>query len=209
MAIQFYCSGCGQAIEVDDEYAKRLIACPFCHATVEAPAASALIRPQAVPSTPALPGTFVGSPPPLGHSLTPAIPVRNPAWLCTLGFICGLALPLNSCLGLVLFASQSGFVPKLKDLQERQKADTPAQQAMLLEELQKWPKEHPGTNALVTILMFGLVIGGLSTSIAGLIKARTRKWQAIVGLVLCGLCGSCLAIQIIGGAGLMGARGGS
>lgn len=40
MAIQFQCPGCGQPVEVDDEWASRPVACPYCRRTVTAPAES-------------------------------------------------------------------------------------------------------------------------------------------------------------------------
>jgi hypothetical protein len=40
MAIQFKCPSCAQPIEVDDPWAGRSVACPFCEHTVTAPLAS-------------------------------------------------------------------------------------------------------------------------------------------------------------------------
>ncbi len=37
MAIQFHCPQCGNHIEVDDQWALRDVACPFCRKTVNAP----------------------------------------------------------------------------------------------------------------------------------------------------------------------------
>jgi hypothetical protein len=42
MAIRFHCAACNQPIEVDDEWALRTVACPYCHKTVTAPAQSTL-----------------------------------------------------------------------------------------------------------------------------------------------------------------------
>ncbi len=44
MAIQFACPGCQQPIEVDDEWAQRQVACPYCRRTITAPAASTIER---------------------------------------------------------------------------------------------------------------------------------------------------------------------
>ncbi|MBN1510713.1 MAG: hypothetical protein JXB13_01740 [Phycisphaerae bacterium] len=44
MAIQFACPGCQQPIEVDDEWAHRQVACPYCRRTITAPAASTIDR---------------------------------------------------------------------------------------------------------------------------------------------------------------------
>src|SRR5262245_2960093 len=50
MAIQFHCPGCGQPIEVDDEWASKLVACPYCRRTVSAPVQSTLDVREVVPS---------------------------------------------------------------------------------------------------------------------------------------------------------------
>lgn len=49
MAIRFQCPSCAQPIEVDDELASRLVACPYCRKTVTAPATSTLSDPSQVP----------------------------------------------------------------------------------------------------------------------------------------------------------------
>ena len=49
MSIQFHCPGCRQPIEVDREWAERLVACPYCRQTVTAPAESDLELTEALP----------------------------------------------------------------------------------------------------------------------------------------------------------------
>ena len=42
MTIRFQCGSCSQPIEVDDEWASKLVACPYCRKTVAAPVESTL-----------------------------------------------------------------------------------------------------------------------------------------------------------------------
>ncbi len=49
MAIQFNCISCLKAIEVADEWANRLVECPYCGDTVTAPGMSQLRTPVAAP----------------------------------------------------------------------------------------------------------------------------------------------------------------
>lgn len=199
MAIQFRCSGCGQAIEVDDQFATRLVACPFCQAAVQAPAASQLDMSMPV----ATPGA--GAQAPGAPISTPISPLRpptragsNPAWLCTLGMICGLCVPLNMCLMMAVFTAQSPeMMPRIEKL-AREKASQAEQQALIQEELVKWTRENRGTFGTIAFGLAAIVIGGLASSIAGLIRAQSRKWQAIVGLVMCGVCGGCIGLGMIG-----------
>ena len=50
MPIQFLCASCGHPIEVDEEWASKSVACPFCRNTVLAPAASNYQPPPVVPT---------------------------------------------------------------------------------------------------------------------------------------------------------------
>ena len=49
MAIRFQCGSCSQPIEVDDEWAIKAVACPYCRKTVMAPAESTLDDVQRIP----------------------------------------------------------------------------------------------------------------------------------------------------------------
>jgi len=49
MAIHFHCPSCAQPIEIDDEWAGKLVACPYCRNTVSAPAESTLTQLNAIP----------------------------------------------------------------------------------------------------------------------------------------------------------------
>ncbi len=42
MTIRFQCGACSQPIEVDDEWASRTVACPYCHKTITAPGESTI-----------------------------------------------------------------------------------------------------------------------------------------------------------------------
>lgn len=64
MAIRFLCAACNQPIEVDDEWASRLVACPYCRRTVAAPAQSTLEMSALVPE--ASPAAMPGAPRPAG-----------------------------------------------------------------------------------------------------------------------------------------------
>lgn len=55
MAIQFKCSSCGRAIEVDDEFAGREAQCPYCDAVISVPQRSALDEPATPPPPPVQP----------------------------------------------------------------------------------------------------------------------------------------------------------
>ena len=65
MSIQFSCISCGKAIEIDDEWALRLVECPYCHDTITAPGPSATCSPSPVveePPSPAPPAVETSGP---------------------------------------------------------------------------------------------------------------------------------------------------
>ena len=50
MAIRFQCSSCSQPIEVDDEWASKAVACPYCRTTITAPAESTIADLSEIPT---------------------------------------------------------------------------------------------------------------------------------------------------------------
>ncbi len=49
MVIRFECSSCAQPIEVDGEWASKVVACPYCRNTITAPAESTLTDLSQIP----------------------------------------------------------------------------------------------------------------------------------------------------------------
>lgn len=208
MAIQFRCTGCGQAIEVDDPFANRMVACPYCQTTVQAPAATQVdaARPTANAAYPSMPMGRADGLTPLDAARTNVPIGPNPAWLCTLGLVCALMIPATLCLWTRLFMVQSETGALMQSLAS-QRSDQQAQAQAFREEITKWEQAHPASSVVLFVLLIGCVVIGFAASIAGLIKARTRRWQAIVGLVLCGSCVGCLGISLV--VQLMGGAAGS
>jgi hypothetical protein len=50
MSIQFSCPSCDQPIEIDDQWASQMVACPFCRKTVAAPSGSTFVPPPDIPT---------------------------------------------------------------------------------------------------------------------------------------------------------------
>lgn len=81
MAIQFPCASCQQPIEVDDAWADKAVACPYCRKVVTAPAQSSWPPGNIPVATPAR-GAFAPPPPPgetvaPGRSELPTYPVAS------------------------------------------------------------------------------------------------------------------------------------
>ena len=56
MTIRFRCTSCTQPIEIDDEWASKTVACPYCRKTTTAPAESTLENLDEVPTAMPLTG---------------------------------------------------------------------------------------------------------------------------------------------------------
>lgn len=208
MAIQFRCTGCGQAIEVDDDFAGRLVGCPFCHSSVQAPSASQAI-PQPVPqATPmGAPAQPFPPPPPFGAMPGAAMAAPDPAarW-CTIGLICGILAWITPFLMLMTMISQTNLLQDIQRLQSTN-ADQKALQEEINNAMKRWGEEHPGVVASFTLVMGAMIIAGLAASIVGLIRARRRKVQAVIGVIMCGICAMCGVMNMLG-AVASGATGG-
>jgi hypothetical protein len=203
LAIQFECSGCGKAIEVDDDLAGRLVACPYCQTTVRAPAQGTLVEsvPVAQPARQA-PQSVVGSAP-----STPApwadlpVPPSFPALRSNPPGNFGLLAGLLAWGTMIVFSFQVlGLAAKHlpEPLEKRQ----PTQQE-LAEAMEKVMTDPANANRVMIhsglLIVFGLA--SVALSIAGLVRRDARKGTSIAGLIiggslmLCMLAGMLLSVQ--------------
>ena len=90
---------------------------------------------------------------------------------------------------IMLMVSQSGLMTLIQANQGK-----PPDQKAQVEMIHAWAHSNMGMNVGMAVLCGMVIIAGLSSSIAGLVRASARRWQAILGLILCGLCGACTAI---------------
>lgn len=200
MPIQFRCQHCEQPIEVDDEYAGKTAACPYCQHVNSIPQSSTYIPTEAVtarplhePAPPWQPQQQPGPPPvETQHSRT-AILSGNFALICT-------------ALTLVLFAIALVRGAQLMSQAGMLNAFTPASQPSP-EDLQQLQ------NLMISDAFYiGPMIGSMFFAVAGtalaitsLVQRRAGNWRGIVGVVICGgfllcVCGS----GLLQAAGLVG-----
>ncbi|GAF80953.1 unnamed protein product [marine sediment metagenome] len=98
MAIRFQCASCSQPIEVDDEWASKTVACPYCHKTVTAPAESTLGDVAQIPTALPLdtgPADAVAAPPP-PHPLASRDVSGNRIAVAALVLACGTVALLGA-----------------------------------------------------------------------------------------------------------------
>lgn len=189
MAIQFLCAGCQQPIEVDEEFAGKAAACPYCQRVVTVPAASTYSAATAS-ARPVAPGSGGAFPPVPGHDPRLARAKR----LGSFGLVCaGL---LAATLVTIFATSFSIAMPLLR----ANPASQPTQE-QLVEALQRSGK-LPLVNILVYASILLALVGG-ALSVASL--SSRANWRGAVALLICAPVALCFCagflLPLIGAGG--------
>lgn len=174
MAIQFACRSCGRSIEVDDEWAHRLVECPYCHDTVTAPGISELRPPQA---------RKLEAPPPWEPEAVVPGGVAVAAGRFNTVAIAAFVLAAATVALLIWLSITTG--PDLEKALGGVK-DTAEMQRILGEALEK--KEPWAIRYMFGLLgMAGLWLAGVICGLIGVVRPRRRGWAILALLILFGL----------------------
>jgi len=182
MAIRFQCPACAQPIEVDDPWADKAVACPYCLKTVTAPSTSTLNELAQVPMA-----TPLAGPPALAVAAPPvgAWPRRTDSNTVALAaFILACGVIACSSLAAVVFASHRiAFEEMMR---------TVSQSSSYLEGMRRAMEPYKGV-APAWMMLAGLfemcALGSwLASLICGIFGVRRpqRRGLAIAALVICG-----------------------
>ncbi len=180
MAIRFHCPACSQPIEVDDEWAGRAVACPYCRKTVTAPSQSTLGDLSTIPT--ATPVGFAGAVPPAPYAYAPS---SNP--------LAVVALVLASVtVGLFLTSAVIGSRHSLEFAEIQREMTASDKDASPMKAAMEYTRKHggtlPGWLMAISFLSFGGMVTCVSGLICGLIALRhaARRALAIISVVACG-----------------------
>ena len=183
MEIRFPCPSCKQPIEIDQEWASRAVACPYCRKTVTAPAESTLGpiddipmgRPLSVPSFPQTPS--------YGDAATPSP---------TPSGVLSVAALITACFMILMVIIASAImVPHAAELMEvDQNSSTMGEK---LQGMQRLMVSEDGSVPvwLMAAGMFSCASmlawpAAVILGILGLYRSSRRN-LAIIALVICGL----------------------
>jgi hypothetical protein len=180
MAIRFHCAACNQPIEVDDEWATKTVACPYCHKTVTAPHESTLGDLTEVPVA-----TPLGEFQPFAEMSQPAYVaperVRHNYWA-----IAALALAVLAFLALLT----SSMISAWHFREILQPGMTVQEQVDAIEKfLEEDQGNLPGwTVATALAVALSCVTWPLATvcGVLGVLRKRQRG-LAVIALVICGV----------------------
>lgn len=192
MAIQFHCPSCRQPIEIDDEHGGQSVACPYCQKVVAAPNRSEPV----VASATALrtPPGVVPSPPsvaPFPFPTTPPAPPQ-PNTFATLSLMCALLIVATFCVASAAMFRRMG--PKIQAAQTNPN-DRAAKQKLQNEMMQEM-ESIPAVKYASFVALFASV-AGVVLAILGFTRREGRRWQAIVGVTICGLTLLCNCAGIL------------
>lgn len=211
MAIRFQCASCAQPIEVDDEWAGKLVACPYCRKTVVAPAASTLAEQAHVPTASAV-GEFRALPPRVGPNGAGAsagdmatgaaameAPVTNVS--AVIAFVLSTLVVI---LMLIVVLIEMAHPLELRELAEAFEKGGPDFSGKMTAFQQFMDKERAsgiGWIIAITALQFAYLAAALAAIIFGIIglARRPKRGLAIASLVISGGVLSLMCISLVAG----------
>lgn len=197
MAIRFPCGSCGQPIEVDDEWASKAVACPYCRKTVTAPAESTLTDLAEIPTAApvrsdepvAHPGTFAATEQ-VTIDASHRVIADQPNRIASVALVLVLAVVVQAILLAVLLSSHTAALEKLQErivaLQEEGAGFIAAHQQATGE----FYEAHGGAPPTWLILSAVLQLAGGITWIAAVVCAvigltrKHRRRRALAALLI-------------------------
>ncbi len=189
MAIRFQCAACSQPIEVDDEWAQRAVACPYCRKTITAPSESTLGDLTRIPmASPLIGGEGTATLPTPGVS-TYALQTTNSNPLAVAAFVLAAVMVLLLLAMAMLTASHALDLEQLqKELQPKPGMDAGSQVRGMLEYFDAQGGRVPAWLMALGVLQITAMAACAAAIVCGLLalKRPARRPLAVIALVSCG-----------------------
>lgn len=206
MAIRFQCPACSEPIEVDNEWGRKVVRCPYCQRTVTAPAESTLPDNEHIPTATAIPGRREFQVPPDSVGPAGAVPPYPPSAPTNRAAVTALILAMLS-LALMLWSMQTlsshgSEMQKYQEfLEEAQAKGDPMMTGVL-----KYYESQGGTwpRWMVTLSLLGFAsmgawLGSIVFGVIGLFRT-VRRGMAVTALVIAGLLTMMFCLSALSGA---------
>lgn len=183
MTIRFQCGSCSQPIEVDDEWASKPVACPYCRKTVTAPMESTLGDPGQFQAATPIAANAVG----VGAGLLQpeAVPVRQQRNVIAIVALCLAILAI-----LMIFAGSGIAAVNAEKMENLQRAlsgaSDYAEQSKIMGDLFEANPELVGLVVVISILAMGGIAVDLAAIICAIIAIRrpVRRGIAMAALAI-------------------------
>lgn len=192
MAIRFQCGSCSQPIEVDDEWASKTVACPYCRKTITAPAESTIGDVSRIPiALPVAPGQTASAQ--MEPVQAPPVPYPDASLAYHPNRIALVALALACGEVVLLIAMQWVMASNRLEAEELMKTLTPATSfSQILEAQSEFFKSRGGVPRwMIAFSLLELTTGlnWIALVTCGIIGVRRTQHRAsaIVALIISGL----------------------
>ncbi len=181
MAIRFQCPACAQPIEVDEGWANRAVACPYCRKTVTAPGESTLGDLAAIPMATPISPVGAGAPYP-----PPAYAPRSNPLAVVAAVLTGVTIGMLLVSGVIFDRHALEFAELEREFRELG-GDTSPINAMM-EYARKHGNRFPPWLMTFSFLNLGAVVTCLTGLICGLLalRRRARRAWALLSVIACG-----------------------
>lgn len=186
MAIRFQCSSCSQPIEVDDEWATKMVACPYCRNTITAPAESTVTDPSEIPTATPIVGMEAGPAGPVPLPQRALGPSKNVVALVALLLSLGV-LALLAAQSVLMSGHSLEWNQMEEEIRKRESESVSRMQAFneyLYDRGGALPSWLVASTAITMCAMAGCV-GAIVCGILGLRRVQRRP-LAIAALLICG-----------------------
>ncbi len=187
MAIRFQCGACSQPIEVDDEWAQKLVVCPYCRKTVTAPMESMLPDPAEMPTATRLesPEVAVADFRPVEPD-RPPLPTSNVLGKVAFGLAC-TTFVVACASWTIAFTHRDELQPALQAQMDR----TPGEQFQAGQELAATLASGPAAEAWMAMSLLAqcAALIWVAALVCGLISVcrPVRRGWAVAALVITGI----------------------
>lgn len=207
MAIRFQCGSCSQPIEIDDQWASKSVACPYCRNTVTAPSESTLGDLAEVPMASALADQW---PPPANPSdavATSAARSVHPNQIAIVAF--SLACTMIVLITAAAFVAaphrleMESLLDRVAALQEEGAEPWSARMQASTEFGESYGGGPPGWMIAFVLFYVAAGLAWMATIVCGLIGIRRvlRRRMAITALVMAGAIPILLCFGVLFPAG--------
>lgn len=185
MSIRFQCQSCSQPIEVDDEWAGKTVACPFCSATINAPEQSTLTDLEHIPT--ASPIAVSSAEARLSHPATTDLPIakRNTVAVVSLA-LTGLFIFLQ-IVGAMIVSPHSIEIIDMQEKYQASDQSTDAQMKIVNDFVSHYGGKMPGWFIAYLLIQLSAIPIFLAAMICAIIGIRRthRRSLATTSLVIC------------------------
>jgi len=197
MAIQFQCAGCGQPIEIDDVWAGKTVACPYCRRTITAPLTSTLTDVGRIPT--ASPLSVVG---------TAAVPYAPMAFKAENSNPLARTAFVLSCVMLGCWVST--WAVAAAHPTELAEVGRQVQESGSGAVIQSFLRsgQPPGWMVAIGLLEMGGLLTGMASLVCAVLALRrpVRRLPAVLALIACGVVMFVMVAGLLMAAAVIGPR---